>query len=209
MLDLWWLWYHLIRHTWSRPGYAGTCIYTRRKPDYSINHFANPLLHADWRTIELWYDGLTIINCYFPNGGTRADGSEMLTYKLHFYDQMIAYLQTRSEHTLIIGDFNIAHTEIDLARPQENINNIWFTIVERQKIESFLQSGFVDVFRDLNPEKIEYTWWSYRSGAKQRNIWRRIDYACVSTPLQKNVIWFQHHVDIKSSDHCPLEIIIS
>lgn len=208
MKDLW-LWYHLLWHTGTRPGYAGTCIYSRQTPDYVINHFDNPNLHIDGRTVEIGYQGLTLINCYFPNGGTRADGTEMLTYKMQFYDLMMSYLNTKSHHTMIVGDFNIAHTEQDIARPQENINTIWFTVWERNKLTQFLDQWWVDTFRHYYPDTVEYTWRSVRSWARARNIWWRLDYACVHQDLLSSVQSIIHHTHILWSDHCPVEIVLN
>jgi exodeoxyribonuclease III len=111
---------------------------------------------------------ITLINGYFPNGGTRTDGTEMLTYKLKFYDCLIDYIQYKQasgRKVIVVGDYNICHTSIDIARPKENETSIGFLPVERDKVSQYLSSNdMVDVFRHFHPDKTdEYTWWSYRA----------------------------------------------
>jgi exodeoxyribonuclease-3 len=109
----------------------------------------------------------------------------------------------------VIGDFNICHREIDIARPKENANSIWFLPIERAKFTEFFEQGFTDTFRYLNPEaRDQYTWWSYRAGAKRNNVWRRIDYACVSNGILDKVIACNHFPEIWWSDHCPIMLEI-
>lgn len=125
-------------------------------------------LSDDGRITELTIGDLKLINGYFPNGGTRADGTEMLSYKLNFYDTIIAYVQdlkAQGFHTITTGDFNIVHTPIDIARPKENENTIGFLPIERAKIGSFMDdTGSIDMRRHLHPEATDhYTWRSYRA----------------------------------------------
>jgi exodeoxyribonuclease-3 len=112
--------------------------------------------------------GITLLNVYFPNGGMRADGTEMLTYKLKFYDCLIEYIKYKrasGRKVIVVGDYNICHTEIDIARPKENQDSIGFLPIERSKVSEFLHDAdMVDVFRYFHPDKTdEYTWWSYRA----------------------------------------------
>ena len=205
------LWYNICRHAGTRPGYAGTAILTKNIPDVACSIFPHSVFYEDGRVTQVDFGNTSILNIYFPNGGTRADGTEMLGYKLAFYDTLIEYLKTHKERDIIvIGDYNICHTEIDIARPKENVNSIWFLPVERAKVSEFLSHGFTDVFRYLYPDaRDQYTWRSYRAWAKPNNVWRRIDYACVSNHLQKQIVWFQHYPDIYGSDHCPIMLDIN
>lgn len=202
--------YHICRHAGTRPWYAGTALLTKDIPHVSCSTFPHTIFHDDGRVTEVRFGDTLILNIYFPNGGTRADGTEMLWYKLNFYDTLITYLSAQKEKNIvIIGDYNVCHTEIDIARPKENVNSIWFLPVERKKVTEFLSHGFVDVFRYLNPDaRDQYTWWSYRAWAKQNNVGRRIDYACVSAHLTDNIQWFQHFPHIWWSDHCPIMLEI-
>lgn len=204
--------YRCLWHEWQRPWYAGTAIYTRHEPVSQMSSFEQEMFYEDGRVTQVEYQGYTIINVYFPNGNPRADGSEMLPYKLSFYDQMIAYMDTlvsQGKKVVLVGDLNICHTEIDIARPEANKNSIGFLPVERQKITEFLSHGYVDVFRSFEPEMIdEYTWWSYRWGARSRNVWRRLDYAVVDHDTLPYVESFAHRQDVMGSDHCPVEVIM-
>jgi exodeoxyribonuclease-3 len=152
------------------------------------------------------------MNGYFPNGGTRADWTEMLSYKLEFYDHLIDYSRKIKEswkHMILTWDFNICHREIDIARPEANKNSIWFLPVERKKIWELFESWFVDVWRYLNPTKTDiYSWWSYRAGARDRNVWWRIDYFAVSKNILKQVKNMKYLTDVMWSDHCPLVLEI-
>jgi exodeoxyribonuclease-3 len=134
----------------------------------------------------------------------------MLTYKLSFYDTLMQYLQIKVwMRVIVIGDLNICHTAIDIARPKENVNSIWFLPIERAKMSEFFASGYVDAFRHLYPDATDqYTRRSYRAWAKANNVWRRIDYACVSRAYIWDIVSFTHHPEISGSDHCPIEIVV-
>jgi len=204
--------YEICRHAGTRAGYAGTAILTKNIPHYHCNIFHESMFHEDGRLTQVAFGDTIIINGYFPNGGTRADGTEMLSYKLAFYDALIVLIDQHhadGKQLIVVWDYNVCHTAIDIARPKENQTSIWFLAVERDKVSAFLSRGMVDVFRHLYPEATgQYTWWSYRAWAKQNNVWRRIDYACVSQSLIDRVTWFAHYPDISGSDHCPLMIQI-
>jgi exodeoxyribonuclease-3 len=204
--------YDYIWHAGTRPGYAGTAIFYKKKFwQLSGNNTFEwyDLLHDDGRVTEVTIDKLKIINGYFPNGGTRADGTEMLSYKLKFYDQIIEYvntLKTQGYQTIVTGDFNIVHTPIDIARPKENENTIGFLPIERAKIELFMEeTRSIDMFRYLHPDTLDaYTRRSYRAGARPRNIGRRIDYMMVDEHIQNSIISCNHQTNQQGSDHCPV-----
>ncbi len=213
--------YDYCRHAGTRAGYAGTAIFWRRSvvsDVVSCNTFIdNSMFYEDGRVTEINFskDGIdyTLLNWYFPNGGTRADGTEMLTYKLKFYDCLIEYVQYKhasGRKVIVVGDYNVCHTEIDIARPKENQTSIGFLPVERDKVSQYLASNnMVDVFRHFHPDKKdEYTWRSYRAWARPNNVWRRIDYATVSRDLIDQVTWFIHQTDVTGSDHCPVTVIL-
>ncbi len=200
--------YYAIWHT-GKPGYAGTLIYSREKPISEKNIFEEiPYFHEDGRVVEVKFLNFTLLNIYFPNGGTRADGREMLSYKLKFYEYFLGYindLREKGKSIIICGDFNICHTEVDIARPKENENSIGFLPIERKKISEIINNGYIDVFRYLNPgKKDSYTWWSYRAGARPRNVGWRIDYFFITSDLICKVEKIEHQTEIMGSDHCPL-----
>ena len=218
--ELWELeWYDYLWHAGTRAWYAGTAIFFKKnlkiiskKSNFEeINHF-----HDDGRITEITFQKdwkeIVLVNWYFPNGWTRADGTEMLTYKLEFYDKLISYannLVKSWKDMIITWDFNICHTEIDIARPKENENSIWFLPIERQKITEFLENGYIDTFRYFYPEKKEvYSWWSYRAGARPRNIWWRLDYFVVNKDFIKNISDMNYLTEVMWSDHCPIKLIL-
>lgn len=211
--------YNYVWHTGERPWYAGTAIFYKK--NINIIQTKNTFwdykkFFEHWRMTELQFTyiwepqahKIALLNIYFPNGWTRADGTEMLTYKLDFYKEYLEYVQKlKDEWFEIIStwDFNICHTEIDIARPKENKNSIWFLPIEREMLDTVENSWLYDVYRTLNPEKTDkYTRRSYRAGARPRNVWRRIDYFRVS----KSVLDITKNSDqldqIIWSDHCPI-----
>ena len=205
------IWYQSYWHKWERPGYAGTAIYV--KDDLNVidskNHFDEiEHFHTDGRVTEIKLKDFVLLNCYFPNGGTRADGTEMLTYKLEFYNHIIDYankIVSNGWNVIVTGDFNICHTEIDIARPEANQKSIGFLPIEREKITELLENGYVDVFRYFNPTQTDsYTWWSYRAGARPRNVGWRLDYFVVNKAFVDKVKGIEHLTDVMGSDHCPI-----
>ncbi|MDD3646565.1 MAG: exodeoxyribonuclease III [Candidatus Gracilibacteria bacterium] len=214
--------YRHIWHTGSRPGYAGTAIFYKSnlkiidtKNNFGeLDHF-----HDDGRVTELefYYTNgdnkkhhIILLNGYFPNGGTRADGTEMISYKLEFYDHLINYTRKKKSEgkdIIVTGDFNICHEEIDIARPKENQNSIGFLPIEREKIGEFIDDGNLDVWRYTYPDKADvYSWWSYRAGARPRNIGWRIDYFIVNKNLINKVKSINYLTDVMGSDHCPVKL---
>lgn len=217
--DLWEIeWYNYIWHTWTRAWYAWTAIFYKKdleiidlKNDFESSHFTE-----DWRVteIEFFYnwEHTVLLNWYFPNWWTRADWTEMLTYKLEFYNELIKYvnkLVSENKKVIITWDFNICHTEIDIARPKENENSIWFLPIERAKVSELLSNGYTDTFRYFYPWKTDiYSWWSYRAWARPRNVWWRIDYFVVNNDFIDYVEDIIYMTDIMWSDHCPVKLIL-
>ena len=203
--------YHSTWHQGERPGYAGTATFSKVAPVSDKNHFEELThFHEHGRVVETKFKDFTLLNLYFPNGGPRADGTEMLSYKLDFYNHFIDYvnaLRDSGESIIACGDFNICHTEIDIARPKENQNSIGFLPIEREHVSKVIENGYIDVFRHFNPDVTNaYTWWSYRAGARPRNVGWRIDYFFVSEDLIDKVKNVGHQTDVMGSDHCPLFI---
>lgn len=208
--------YNRIRHSWERPWYAGVATLYKKSLNFiswtskfeSVEHF-----HEDGRVVETKFQDFTLLNLYFPNGGERADGTEMLSYKLEFYEHFIHYinkLKDTGEKVITCGDFNICHREIDIARPKENENSIWFLPIERAEMDTLEKEWYVDVFRHFNPElKDQYTRRSFRAWARSRNVWRRLDYFRVSKNILSHIKKITHETSVEWSDHCPILLELS
>ncbi len=201
--------YSIQRHNGTRPWYAGTAIFYKNwiwiKSDIFFEN--NEILNQDWRitNISLW--GTELLNIYFPNGWTRANGTEMLSYKLSFYDELIKVckeIKKNWKNVILCWDFNICHEAIDIARPEANKNSIWFLPIEREKFTEFLSHWYVDLFRNAFPQAVEYTWRSYRAWARARNVGRRIDYFVVNEDLVPKVKKIKNLTYVLGSDHCPV-----
>lgn len=204
--------YNVVWHAWLRPWYAWTAIFYKKKfweLPWNNRFDWNEILHDDGRITEIIIDKIKIINWYFPNWWTRADGTEMLSYKLNFYDQITDYINKSHKewyNTIATGDFNIVHTPIDIARPKENENTIGFLPIEREKIGNFMgKTNSLDMFRYLHPEQLDaYTRRSYRAWARPRNVGRRIDYMMVDQQIKDSIVSCEHQNDVMWSDHCPV-----
>ncbi len=193
-----WLW-----NPGSKKGYAGTATLFRRAPLKAENGLGIPEFDAEGRVQTLEYEDFYLVNAYFPNAGR---GLPRLDFKLAFNRAIEAYLDNlrKTKGVILVGDLNVAHREIDLARPRDNVKNAGFTPEERAWIEAFLRKGWVDTFRHLHPEQTgAYTWWTYRFNARARNIGWRVDYVIISQdllPRLKNAYIFY---DTEASDHVP------
>jgi exodeoxyribonuclease-3 len=153
---------------------------------------------------------IIFLNIYFPNGGANSD---RLIFKLNFYEVFLEYLdllKKESEYLIITGDYNTAHHSCDLARPDENLNTSGFMPIEREYLDRLEKKGFLDCFRSLHPDtKDIYTWWSFRTAARKRNVGWRIDYFFISDELKPFLNSAEIHNDIDGSDHCPVSIEIN
>lgn len=203
--------YRLIWNAAERPGYSGVATYIREGLNISGNpELAIGKLEADieGRTIRIEFDDLILYNIYFPNGQR---GMDRVDFKLDFYRQLLDncnQLHASGSNLIITGDFNTAHNEIDLANPKQNSKVSGFLPEERVWIDKYLDNGFKDAYRELYPDKVEYTWWTYRFTARARNIGWRLDYFLVSNQLMTRVRDVKIHNQIMGSDHCPVTLFI-
>jgi exodeoxyribonuclease-3 len=191
----------------ERKGYSGTATYYRRNLEpLSAGVLGKKEFDSEGRVQVLEYSDFHLINCYFPN--SQAERAR-LDYKLKFVDAVKRYankLRKAGKNTIICGDYNIAHTEIDLARPKQNEDNPGYYIEERESMTKFLKAGYVDTFRHFCPEPGHYSWWSYRAGARARNVGWRLDYHCVNKEFIGQVKGAAILSDVMGSDHCPVTI---
>lgn len=199
--------YTLVFHAGTVPGYAGTATYIRSELLVSANNtFKFTHFHDEGRVITVELANMYVVNTYFPNGGDRK-GQEMLTAKLAFFDDMITYTQElkQTKPVILLGDINICHTEKDIARPKENAHSIGFLPIEREKLDTVLDSGFIDAFRYKHPENSDtYSWWSPRGSARERNVGWRIDVFYIDNRLQEHIQEVNHLTQYSGSDHCPI-----
>lgn len=206
----------------QRPGYSGTAIFTKQKPIAVLNGFADDIAKKydlmdgygdpseEGRVISAEFDEFWIVTVYTPNA--KRDLSR-LSLRHNKWDA--AFLEhvkelEKSKPVLMCGDFNVAHKEIDLARPKDNIKNAGFTVEEREGMDNIIDAGFVDTFRMLHPdERDAYTWWTAWGGARARNVGWRIDYWLVSSAFKNRIASADIHADQMGSDHCPVSIEIT
>ena len=191
----------------DKKGYSGTAIYTRKKP-LSVSYGIGIDEHDhEGRVITLETEDFFLGNAYVPNA---QDGLRRLDYRMKWEDDFRAYLQglDAKKPVVLCGDLNVAHQEIDLKNPKTNRRNAGFTDEERAKFGSLLEAGFSDTFRRLYPDKVTYSWWSYRFRAREKNAGWRIDYFVVSNRLFPQVTDSIIHTEVMGSDHCPVEITI-
>ena len=187
-----------------KKGYSGVAIYSKEKPLSTDLGIGIAGLDDEGRTITAEFDQFYLITCYFPNGG---GGPVRLEYKLKFYDAFLSYIeQLRNKKPVIFcGDINTAHTEIDLARPKENVMNTGFLPIERAWIDKLVSKGWIDVFRYLYPEKKDtYTYWDQKTRARDRNVGWRIDYFFITPDLSGKVQELETLTEYYGSDHCPI-----
>jgi len=192
-----------------RPGYSGVATFFKEKPDEIVIGVGEERFDVEGRVIQTLGAGCRLFNIYFPNGQR---GQERVDYKLDFYAHLLELcekLHARGENLIITGDFNTAHMPIDLKNPKENVKTSGFLPEERERVQKFLDHGFVDVYRHLYPDKVQYTWWTYRLNARQRGIGWRLDYFLVSEKLVPRVKDVIIHEQVMGSDHCPVELVLS
>jgi exodeoxyribonuclease-3 len=192
----------------ERKGYSGVATYTKQKPLDVKTGFGIEKFDIEGRTLITEYLSFMLFNIYFPNG--KKD-DERLNYKLDFYDTFLAYadnLKAEGKNIVVCGDFNTAHKEIDLAHPKENEKRSGFLPVERAWIDTFIDHGYVDTFREFNKEPDQYSWWDMKTRARERNVGWRIDYFFVNKEFMKYVKNAFIMQDIMGSDHCPVGIEI-
>ena len=196
--------YHQFWNYAERKGYSGTAVFTKEKPLTVSYGIELDVPDNEGRVITLEYDKFYLVNVYTPN--SKRDLTR-LDYRLVWEDAMIKHLVNLNTYKPVVfcGDLNVAHNEIDLKNPKSNMGNSGFTDEERGKMTTLLEAGFIDSFRYFYPEQTDsYTWWSYMSKVRERNIGWRIDYFIVSETLGKKLKDANIHSDILGSDHCPI-----
>ena len=199
----------------ERRGYSGVGIYARLAPERVETGLGEAQFDVEGRYIAAHFRSergrFAVVNAYFPKGDGKNRDNSRVPYKLDFYRAVFERVQQMRRRcpVLVIGDYNTAHREIDLARPKANVRNSGFLPEERAEIDRWLEAGWVDAFRALHPDEPDhYSWWTQRGGARERNVGWRIDYVLASPAAMKRVegafIWPHQH----GSDHCPVGVDI-
>ncbi len=200
--------YHIYSNCAERKGYSGVTILSRHEPLQIIHDIGIAEHDQEGRVIVAEFEHFYLLDVYVPNSG---EALARLDYRKTWDNKFLAYCQQlQSKKPLIAcGDFNVAHQEIDIARPKPNYNkSAGYTQVEIDGFSQFIDAGFVDTFRHKNPDTVAYSWWSYRAGAREKNIGWRIDYVLTSKTLIDKVKHAFIRPDITGSDHCPVGIDI-
>ena len=198
--------YHTFYVSAEKKGYSGVALFTKEKPRHTEPGWGVDAFDREGRTHIADYGDFLLMNIYFPNGKAS---SERLKYKMDFYESFLEYadaLKNEGKKLIICGDVNTAHKEIDLARPKENAIVSGFLPEERAWIDKLLSRGFIDTFRMFEQGGGHYSWWDYKTRARERNVGWRIDYFLVSENLKDRVLSAFILSDVMGSDHCPIGI---
>lgn len=191
----------------QKKGYSGVAILSKTKPNHVEYGTGIETMDFEGRNLRADFDGVSVMSMYLPSG----TNSERLGFKFNYMDEIQEYLTSlRKEipNLVILGDYNICHEEIDIHNPKmKNVSG--FLPEEREWLGAFINTGFVDSFRFLHPEKQEYSWWSYRANSRANNKGWRLDYAMVSKPLQEKIKRSVILTEAVHSDHCPILIEIN
>jgi exodeoxyribonuclease-3 len=198
-----WYW-----NTGERKGYAGVAVLARVEPLAVKTGIGHDEFDEEGRAITLEYPHYYVVNAYFPNAGR---GLPRLGFKLAFNQAIAEYLEglRKKKGVVLMGDLNVAHREIDIARPKQNVKNAGFTPEERAWLDAFLSKGWIDTFRYLHPDETgAYTWWSYRFNARAKNIGWRLDYVIISEDLLPHLQDAYIYYDTQASDHVPAVAVL-
>ena len=201
--------YHTFWHSGERRGYSGVATFCKEEPLYVQEGLGIERYDAEGRVLLTEHENFLLYNIYFPNG---QKDDERLQYKLDFYDELLPIINEQVEsgnNVVVTGDWNTAHHPIDLARPKQNVNTSGFMPIERKKLDMFVENGWIDTFRLFHQEGERYSWWTYRFGARERNVGWRIDYFFVNEGFLDNVVDADIHDEIMGSDHCPVSLELS
>lgn len=201
--------YQIYANSAVRKGYSGTAILTKKKPISVTKDIGVTEHDQEGRVLAAEFEDFFLVTVYVPNSGSEL---LRLSYRTTWDEAFLAYLKKleAKKPVVVCGDFNVAHKAIDLARPKQNYNKAaGFMQEEIDGMDAYTSKGFIDTFRYQHPEETKYTWWSYRGGARERNVGWRIDYFLVSESFIDRVKNASIHNEIFGSDHCPVGVEIN
>jgi len=204
VMDLEALGYHHYWYPAQKKGYSGVAIFSKIKPKQVIYGCGIKDYDDEGRVIRADFDDVSVMSVYHPSGSSGDDRQAFKMKWLNDFQAYIANLKVETPHLILSGDFNICHKAIDIHNPKSNANTSGFLPEERDWMSKWFASGFTDAFRHANPDLVEYSWWSYRAGARGNNKGWRIDYLSISDALQDQVVTCRQLLAAIHSDHCPV-----
>jgi exodeoxyribonuclease III len=199
-------------HFWfpaEKRGYSGVAIFSKIVPDFVQLGMNQPMYDCEGRLIRMDIGDVTLLAVYFPSGTSGEMRQEFKMRFLEDFDRYVSELRVKRPNLIISGDVNIAHREIDINRPKSHMNVSGFLPEERAWVDRFLAKGFIDTFRVYNQKAEQYSWWTYRANAREKNIGWRIDYHFISDSILSRLRSASIHPDVVQSDHCPVSIVMA
>ncbi len=200
--------YHICSNSATKKGYSGVAIISKETPIKITTDIGIEEHDDEGRVIAVEFDKFIMVNVYVPNSG---EGLKRLDYRSEWDKAFAAYLKKirKKKPVIVTGDFNVAHQPIDLARPKENYNKTsGYTQTEIDGMDLILKQGFIDAFRHTDKDKVQYSFWSVRFGARAKNVGWRIDYFLVDEKLKEHIKSSAIHDQLLGSDHCPIEVVV-
>ena len=200
--------YFTCWHSGEKKGYSGVATFCKEEPLFIQEGIGIEKYDKEGRVLITEHNEFLLYNIYFPNGQKN---DERLRYKLDFYDDLLPIINDQVDsgnNVIVAGDWNTAHLPIDLARPNENKNTSGFMAIEREKIDLYISNAWIDTFRLFHDEGERYSWWTYRFGARDRNVGWRIDYFFVNEGMAEICKDAEIHQNIFGSDHCPVSLTL-
>lgn len=200
--------YHMYANSAVKKGYSGTAVFTKKEPLNVTYGIGKEEHDQEGRVITCEFEDFYFVTCYTPNSQTEL---ARLDYRMQWEKDFLAYLDALDEKNPVVlcGDLNVAHHEIDLKNPQSNHKNAGFSDEERLAMTHLLSHGYIDTYRYFYPDKVEYSWWSYRFKSRERNAGWRIDYFIVSKRFIEHCRDAKIYTDVMGSDHCPVSLEVN
>lgn len=189
-------------HPAEKKGYSGVLTLTRREPDKVIAGMNSSKYDLEGRILRTDFDDWTLLNCYYPSGSSSEDRHAFKMQFLKAFKPWINKLLKERPNLIVVGDYNIVHQDMDIHNPGRKDNPSGFRPEERKWLNNWFKKDFTDAFRQVHPDSREYSWWTYRAGARGKDKGWRIDYISVSNPLVPRIIGAGHHKEAEHSDHC-------